>query len=106
MADEEEFGVGRLRIVLDDAHAVADARDLGQRIERALDRSTRGIGDQIRRNIQRGLRNTTVSVRVTPDLRRFEAELRAGVRGLDSVAVRVTPDLGRFHAALRAGVRG
>ncbi|MER5696114.1 hypothetical protein ACWDBO_29865 [Streptomyces mirabilis] len=55
--EEEDYGSASIRIVLDDTAAVADAQTLGQRIQNALDRATRNIGQQIRRNIQRGVVN-------------------------------------------------
>ncbi|MET8744809.1 hypothetical protein [Streptomyces sp. NPDC004728] len=95
--DDEDYGRAVIRIDLDDSDAVADARDLGIRIQRALNRATRGLGADIRRNIQRGLNAAAVTVRVEPDLRRFDAQLLAGLRSLDSISIPVTPDLSDFR---------
>ncbi|MFF0087793.1 hypothetical protein ACFYR1_50555 [Streptomyces canus] len=102
--DSEDYGSARITITLDDSGIVQDARDLGLRITRALDRATRNAGDQIRRNIQRSLAATSVSVRVTPDLSRFDAQLLAGLRGIDSLNIPVAPDLALFMTRLRAAL--
>ncbi|MGW6459791.1 hypothetical protein ACWF94_28335, partial [Streptomyces sp. NPDC055078] len=106
MAEDEDYGVGRIRIVLDDANAVADARDLGIRIQRALDRSTRSVGTAIRRNIQNGLNRAAVSVTVLPDLRRFDSALLTGLRSLESINLPVAPDLTGFLERIRALLAG
>jgi hypothetical protein len=82
--EDEDYGRAVIRIDLDDSGAVADARDLGIRIQRALNRATRDLGGQIRRNIQRGLDAAAVTVRVDPDLRRFDAQLLTGLRSTRS----------------------
>ncbi|WP_371095067.1 hypothetical protein [Streptomyces sanglieri] len=104
--DDEDYGRAVIRIDLDDSDAVADARDLGIRIQRALNRATRGLGADIRRNIQRGLNAAAVTVRVEPDLRRFDAQLLAGLRSLDSISIPVTPDLTGFVERIRALLAG
>lgn len=104
--EDEDYGSARITIVLDEADAVADARDVGIRIQRALDRATRGIGAQIRRNIQRGLDAAAVTVRVEPDLRRFDARFLAGLRSLESINIPVAPDLTGFVERLRALLAG
>ncbi|MFC8886378.1 hypothetical protein ACFT56_29610, partial [Streptomyces cinereoruber] len=106
MAEDEDYGRGVIRIELDDADAVADARDLGLRIQRALDRSTRNAGAAIRRNIQRGLNAAAVSVRVNPDLSRFDAALLRGLSSFESLNLPVTPDLTGFVERIRAALAG
>lgn len=106
MAEDEDYGVGRIRIVLDDSEAVADAGDLGARISRALDRNTRDIGRQIRRSVQRGLNSASVSVRVVPDLRRFDAALLSGLRSTGGLNIPVAPDLTGFNERVRALLAG
>ena len=104
--EDEDYGSASVRIVLDDADAVADARDLGLRIQRALDRSTRNIGRQIHRNIQRGLNAAgAVTVQVDPDLRRFNAAL-SGLNGLGSIGLALVPDLTGFMERVRAALAG
>lgn len=97
--DEEDFGSARITIDLDDADAVADARDLGLRIKRALDRATRDAGEAIRRNIQRGLAGVTVSVDVAPDLSRFDALVRG--HKVPELPVDLVPDLEGLNRAIR-----
>jgi phage-related protein/uncharacterized protein YoxC len=97
--EEEDYGSASIRIVLDDTAAVGDAQALGQRIQTALDRATRNIGQQVRRNIQRGL-TSAISARVEPDLTRFETQVQDSLRGL-AATVDVTPDLAGLNAALR-----
>ncbi|MDX2643474.1 hypothetical protein PV341_07775 [Streptomyces sp. PA03-1a] len=104
--DEIDYGTARISISLDDSETVDDARDLGLRIQRALDRATRTTGDRIRRNIQRGLDAAAVTVRVEPDLRRFDAALLRGLRSLESINVPVTPDLTGFVERIRAVLAG
>ncbi|MDH6489679.1 hypothetical protein [Streptomyces sp. SAI-127] len=97
--EEEDYGSARITIDLDDTAAVGEAQALGQRIQNALDRATRNIGQQIRRNIQRGL-TAAISARVEPDTARFQARVQRALRGL-AVTVDVSPDLSLFDAALR-----
>jgi hypothetical protein len=104
--EDEDYGSARITIDLDDAGAVQDARDLGLRIQRALTRATRDTGNQIRRNIQRGLSAAAVSVRVEPDLSRFDAALLRGLRSLTSIDIPVAPDLTGFVERLRALLAG
>ncbi|MFD5570491.1 lysozyme family protein [Streptomyces cadmiisoli] len=104
--EDEDYGSARITIDLDDADAVADARDVGLRIRRALDRATRDVGERIRDNIQRGLNATAVSVTVEPDLRRFDAQLLAGLRSFDSINLPVAPDLTGFVERIRALLAG
>ncbi|MFJ4627200.1 hypothetical protein [Streptomyces sp. NPDC088847] len=130
--EDEDYGSARITIDLDDAQAVSDARDLGLRIARALDRATRTVGTQIRRNIQRGLRAAGaitvpvepdlrgfdralvrglshingIEIPVIPDLRRFDRVLVSGLRDLDGINVPIIPDLRRFDALLLRGLRG
>lgn len=107
MAGEEvDYGSARITLDLDDTDAERQARDVGADIERALTRATRNIGRTIQRNITRGLRRLSVSARVTPDLSRFEREVRDGVRGLAAVPVPVTADLSRFEREFRNAARG
>jgi phage-related protein len=131
--EEEDYGSARITIDLDDADAVADARELGLRIARALDRATRTIGAQIRRNIQRGItaagavkvkvepdlsgfndalltelrsRLDAIRIPVEPDLRRFNRGLIQGLSDLDGINIPIIPDLRRFETLLRNGLRG
>lgn len=104
--EDEDYGSARITIDLDDAGVVADARDLGLRIKRALDRATRDAGEAIRRNIQRGLDAAAVSVRVEPDLRRFGGQLVDGLRSFESLNLPVVPDLTGFVERIRALLAG
>ncbi|MFJ1695651.1 hypothetical protein ACIOHC_10950 [Streptomyces sp. NPDC088252] len=106
MGEDEDYGSARIRIVLDDSGAVADARDLGIRIQRALDRATRGLGAEIRRNIQHGLDAAAVTVRVEPDLDRFHARIRDELHSTASLSIPVTPDLTGFMERVRAMLAG
>ncbi|MDX3237204.1 phage tail tape measure protein [Streptomyces sp. ME03-5709C] len=91
--DVEDYGSARITITLDTDRADADAREVGRRIERALERATRNIGRQIQRNIRRGMRSLAVSVRVEPDVRRFNASLSRALRGArGGISVPVTAD--------------
>ncbi|MEW2568301.1 hypothetical protein [Streptomyces sp. NPDC047070] len=122
--EDEDFGSARITIVLDDAEAVGEARDLGLRIRRALIRATNDVGQEIQRNIQRGLDSVRLSVQVDPDLDRitrqvrnlklpqlpvdlipditgFMTRLRALLAG-EEVSIRVVPDLDGFDARIRA----
>ncbi|MFJ8852375.1 hypothetical protein [Streptomyces sp. NPDC102437] len=104
--EDDDYGSARITITLDDSGVVGEARDLGIRIQRALNRATRGLGAEIRRNIQRGLDAAAVTVRVEPDLRRFDAQLLTGLRSLDSISIPVTPDLTDFVARIRTHLAG
>jgi phage-related protein len=107
--EDEDYGSASVRIVLDDADAVADARDLGLRIRRALDRATRDIGERIQDNIQRGLRDVSVAVQVTPDMSqlrdRIERAAFAATAGTE-LRVPVVPDLDDFVTRIRALLAG
>ncbi|MFD8509722.1 hypothetical protein ACFV27_01050 [Streptomyces antimycoticus] len=106
MAGEEDYGSARITIVLDDSGAAADARALADRIERALTRGTRNIGRQIRRNIQQGINAAgAVTVRVEPDMRRFNTALR-GLNGLGPIGLALVPDLTGFMDRVRAALAG
>lgn len=127
MADDD-LGTGSITITLDDSSADADARRLGDRIERVLDRASRDAGLRMERNIKAAVRRISpVQIRVEADLRafghsidtlsnfdpitlpvdpdvdraRFEAAIEAVLAGLE-VSVRVVPDLSDFDAAIRA----
>ncbi|MFF4900416.1 hypothetical protein [Streptomyces sp. NPDC001068] len=102
--EEEDYGSARITIDLDDTSAVADAQELGQRIQNALERATRNIGQQIRRNIQRGL-TAAISVRVEPDTARFQAQLQRALRGL-SATVDVSPNATRLQVRVQRALRG
>jgi phage-related protein len=104
--DSEDYGSARITITLDDSGIVQESRDLGLRIQRALVRATRDVGNQIRRNIQRGLTAASVSVRVDPDLSRFDAQLLDGLSGIGSLNIPVAPDLDEFMTRLRAALAG
>ncbi|MET7720697.1 hypothetical protein [Streptomyces mirabilis] len=107
--EDEDFGSASVRIVLDDADAVADARDLGLRIKRALDRATRDAGEQIRDNIQRGLRDVSVAVQVTPDMSQLRDRIeRAAFFATAGAELRVPvlPDLDDFVTRIRALLAG
>ncbi|MFD3848197.1 hypothetical protein ACFWVB_20190 [Streptomyces microflavus] len=127
VGDEEDYGTAVVRIDLDDTGAVADARDLGLRIARALDRATRNAGDAIRANVQRGLDAVAVDVTVRPDLSRLDGQVsghtlpelpltlvpdldavRRAVRGLKlpQLALDLVPDVTTFLARLRALLAG
>ncbi|MEV6740472.1 hypothetical protein AB0N14_27380 [Streptomyces sp. NPDC051104] len=103
MAGEDvDFGSAHITIDINDGNADAESRAAGIRIQRALLRATRSIGDQMRRQIQRGLAERAVTVRVEPDLRRFDAQLLAGFRSLSSINIPVAPDVTGFEERLRA----
>ncbi|MGJ3558819.1 hypothetical protein ACR6C2_07520 [Streptomyces sp. INA 01156] len=107
MAGEDiDYGSARITIDLDDGNADSESRATGLRIQRALLRSTRRIGEQMRRQIQRGLSARTLSVRVEPDLSRFDAQLLTGLRSLDSLNIPVAPDVTGFEERLRALLAG
>ncbi|GGT74525.1 hypothetical protein P6B95_15495 [Streptomyces atratus] len=99
MADDVD-GSARIRITLDDSGVAAEARALGVRIKGAIDRGMRGVG----RDLERQLR--AVQITVTPNLRRFDAQLLAGLRSLESINVPVSPDLTGFVERLRAALAG
>ncbi|MFJ9760832.1 hypothetical protein [Streptomyces sp. NPDC101149] len=60
----------------------------------------------LHRQIQRGLNATALTVRVEPDLRRFDAQLLNGLRGIDSLNVPVVPYGTGFEERLRALLAG
>ena len=128
MASDEELGTGSVTIVLDESGVTAAADQLGDRLERTLDRASRDAGLRMQRNITRAVdRISPVRVRVEADLRafghsvdtlanfppvqipvtpdvnraRFEAAIQATLDGLE-VSVRVVPDMDGFDAAIRA----
>ncbi|QNT94961.1 hypothetical protein HEP81_04689 [Streptomyces griseofuscus] len=103
MAGEDvDFGSAHITIDLNDGSTDAQARQTGAQIQRALLNATRRIGDQIRRQIQRGLNAQAVTVRVEPDLRWFDAQLLNGLRSVDSLNIPVAPDVTGFVERLRA----
>ncbi|MGY3199698.1 phage tail protein [Streptomyces sp. TE5632] len=104
--DDVDYGRATIRIDLDGSDADAESRATGLRIQRALLRATRRIGEQMRRQIQRGLSAAAVTVRVEPDLRRFDAQLLDGLRSLDSLNIPVAPDVTGFEERLRALLAG
>ncbi|MEV3895290.1 phage tail protein [Streptomyces anulatus] len=99
VGDEEDYGSAVVRIDLDDSEAVTDARDLGLRIARALDRATRDAGDTIRANVQRGLDAVAVGVTVEPDLSRLDAQVSGHT--LPELPLTLVPDLGAVDRAVR-----
>jgi hypothetical protein len=106
VADDDELaGSARLRIDLDDTGVLADATALGRRIKTALERGARGIGNTVRRDIQKALRKA-IKVRVAPDLRGFDRQLVTGLSHIDSLNITTLPDTRRFMARLRAALRG
>ncbi|MEU1852945.1 hypothetical protein ABZ499_27680 [Streptomyces sp. NPDC019990] len=100
--DEVDYGSARITIDVDAGSADADGRAAGIRLQRALLRATRRIGEQMRRQIQRGLNAQTLTVRIEPDLRRFDAQLLTGLRSLESINIPVAPDVTGFVERLRA----
>ncbi|MGW2100352.1 hypothetical protein ACWCPX_22140 [Streptomyces olivaceoviridis] len=104
--EDEDFGSAHITIDLDDTGVVADAQQLGRRIQAALNRATNGIARQIQRNLQNSLRNVSVQIRVEPDLSRFDARLLAGLSGIESLNIPVTPDVTFFMERLRAALAG
>ncbi|MDX3345871.1 hypothetical protein PV387_03330 [Streptomyces sp. ME02-6987-2C] len=107
MAGEDvDYGRAVIRIDVDSSDADSDGRVAGTRLQRALLRSTRRIGEQIRRQIQRGLSAAAVTVRVEPDLRGFDSALLTGLRTLGTITVPVAPDVTGFEERLRALLAG
>ncbi|MGW1539740.1 hypothetical protein ACWCPM_05590 [Streptomyces sp. NPDC002309] len=107
MAGEDvDYGRAVIRIDIDSSDADSDGRVAGTQLQRALLRTTRRIGEQIRRQIQRGLNAAAVTVRVEPDLSRFDSALLAGLRSLDGINVPVLPDVTGFVERLRALLAG
>ena len=107
MAGEDvDYGRATIRIDIDDSSADGESRVAGMRIQRALLRATRRVGEQLRRQIQRGLNAAPVTVRVEPDLSRFDAQLLTGLRSLTSINVPVAPDVTGFEERLRALLAG
>jgi phage-related protein len=104
--DDVDYGRATITIDIDDSRADGESRTAGIRIQRALLRATRRIGEQIRRQIQRGLTATAVTVRVEPDLSRFESALVTGLRSLAAVDIPVAPDVTDFETRLRALLAG
>ncbi|MET8609831.1 hypothetical protein [Streptomyces misionensis] len=107
MAGEDvDFGSAHITIDLDDGNADGEARLAGARIQRALLNATRRVGEQMRRQIQRGLNRAAVTVRVDPDLSRIDAMLLSGLRGLEAINIPVVPDVTGFEERLRALLAG
>jgi hypothetical protein len=106
-AGDDVAGSARIVITLDDSGVVADAEELGQRIQRALDRTTRTIGRRIRSNIERDLRRA-IQVRIEADLSRFYAQVQSlsTIANLNDLAVPVNPDMAGFVNAIRAHLAG
>ncbi|MFJ1607064.1 hypothetical protein ACIOHS_27380 [Streptomyces sp. NPDC088253] len=102
MADDVDFGRATITIDINDGNADGQARVAGSQIQRALLNATRRVGEQMRRQIQRGLNAAAVTVRVEPDLRRFDAQLLAGLQGIDALNIPVAPDVTGFVERLRA----
>ncbi|MGW2951487.1 phage tail protein [Streptomyces eurythermus] len=100
--DDVDYGRATITIDINAGSADADGRAAGIRIQRALLNATRRIGEQMRRQIQRGLNAAAVTVHVEPDLSRFDAQLLTGLRSLDSINVPVAPDVTGFVERLRA----
>jgi phage-related protein len=103
VAEEEDYGRAVIRVDLDETAAEAEARTLGPRIQRALNQATRGLGKQIRNNIQQGLRGAALTATVTPDLNGFADQVRTALAGTD-LEVPVSPDLTGFQDQVRAAL--
>ncbi|MFF4829821.1 hypothetical protein ACFY20_44605 [Streptomyces sp. NPDC001312] len=104
--EDVDYGHATIRIDIDGSGAAADGRAAGNALQRALLNQTRRIGEQMRRQIQRGLNAAAVTVRVDPDLSRFDAKLLAGLQGIDSLNIPVAPDVTGFEQRLRALLAG
>ncbi|MFJ3249053.1 hypothetical protein [Streptomyces sp. NPDC086782] len=104
--EDVDYGHATIRIDIDGSGAAADGRAAGNQLQRALLNQTRRIGEQMRRQIQRGLNAAAVTVRVEPDLSRFDARLLAGLRSIDSLDIPVAPDVTGFEQRLRALLAG
>jgi phage-related protein len=100
--DDVDYGRATITIDINAGSADADGRAAGIRIQRALLNATRRIGEQMRRQIQRGLLAQTLTVRIEPDLRRFDSQLLTGLRSLDAINIPVAPDVTGFVERLRA----
>lgn len=108
MAADEELGTGSVRITLDDSAADADARRLGERLQRVLDRASRDAGRRMERNIAQAVRRISPArIRVTADTREFQRAIN-GLNNLGSAPLRVTPDVDRaqFEGAVQAALAG
>lgn len=104
----EDLGTGTVTITLDETGALGSANDLGDRIERILDRASRDAGLRIVRNITRAIdRVNPAEIRITADTSRFEAAVN-GFNNLGSAPIRVTPDVdrARFEAAIAEALAG
>ncbi|MET9462945.1 hypothetical protein ABZY05_49660 [Streptomyces canus] len=107
MAGEDvDFGRATITIDINDGNADSESRTAGIRIQRALLNATRRTGEAMRRQIQRGLNSAAVTVRVEPDLSRFDGQLLAGLRSLQSINIPVAPDVTGFVERLRALLAG
>ncbi|MFJ6565732.1 hypothetical protein ACIQMV_39070 [Streptomyces sp. NPDC091412] len=104
--EDVDYGHATIRIDIDGSGAASDGRAAGAQLQRALLNQTRRIGEQMRRQIQRGLNAAAVTVRVDPDLSRFDAKLLAGLQGIDSLNILVAPDVTGFEQRLRALLAG
>ncbi|MEU7323433.1 hypothetical protein ABZ682_23205 [Streptomyces griseoviridis] len=104
--DDVDFGRATITIDINDGNSDSDSRTAGIRIQRALLNATRRTGEAMRRQIQRGLASAAVTVRVEPDLRRFDAQLLAGLSGIGSLDIPVAPDVTGFVERLRALLAG
>ncbi|MGW2570870.1 hypothetical protein [Streptomyces sp. NPDC001537] len=93
VGDDEDYGQPISRSTLMAQAPWLTPRLLGQRIPNALNRATNGIARQISWNLQNSLRNVPVQIRIEPDLRRFDAQLLDGLRGIDSLNIPVGPDV-------------
>ncbi|KUN37668.1 hypothetical protein AQJ30_15400 [Streptomyces longwoodensis] len=98
--EDEDFGSAHITIDLDDTGVVTDARALGERIQAALNRATRGIANKIKNDLQNALRGVKVQIQVDPDLRRFDSALLTGLSHIDAIEIPVVPDLRRFDSML------
>lgn len=107
MADED-LGTGSVTIELDDTNAIADARRLQSRLERALDDAGRAAGIRAARAIQRAIdRVSPQDIEVRADMRRFEAAIN-NVNNLGSTELRVDPsvDADSFRREVQQRLQG
>lgn len=109
MADED-LGAGFVTITLDDRPAEQAAKDLADKLARALDRGARVAAQRMERAITRAVRRISpVEIKVTADTSDFNFELSLLTRKLPTVEITVIPKVNaavwrRMILAATAGI--